>query len=93
MGRSAAQLRGDLTITHELQRHESTNLITQMQRLSRAIAWVAGLQSLFAYVPFTWRACSTSEWPLEPQDRDLSRSRTERGCYFCGAPLPWKRIL
>jgi len=46
------------------------------------------LQSLFAYVPFTWRACSTSEWPLEPQDRDLSRSRTEIGCYFCGALLP-----
>jgi len=38
MGRSAAHLRGDLTITHELQRHEITNLITQMQRLGRAIA-------------------------------------------------------
>jgi len=58
---------------------------------SPSLRWesaLSSLQSLFAYVPFTWRACSTSEWPLEPQDRDLSRSRTERGCYFCGAPLP-----
>jgi len=60
----------------------------QLQRLPQALTICDTVQSLFAYVPFTWRACSTSEWPLEPQDSDLSRSRTERGCYFCGAPLP-----